>query len=81
MPLLGDASYALYLIHYPLISVLCKLMKVAGFNGLPGALVAFPAILAACILTAVGFHLWVEKPMLRAIPGRAGVKKLQPNEG
>jgi exopolysaccharide production protein ExoZ len=67
MPLLGDSSYALYLIHYPLISALCKLMVLLGLAGTAGAIVAYPVILCACISASVAVHLLVESPMLRAI--------------
>lgn len=73
LTLLGDASYALYLIHFPLISILCKAFISLGMSGALGAAIAYPIILAACILAAVGFHLLVEKPMLQAI-GRRGPK-------
>jgi peptidoglycan/LPS O-acetylase OafA/YrhL len=67
VPLLGDASYALYLIHFPLISVLCKLMMLMGLAGVAGAAIAYPLILSACVLAALAFHIVVEKPMLRAL--------------
>jgi peptidoglycan/LPS O-acetylase OafA/YrhL len=71
MSLLGDSSYALYLLHYPMISALCKLMILIGLAGGFGAAVAYPVILCACIAVSVGFHRWVEKPLLRALYGRA----------
>ena len=67
VPLLGDASYALYLIHFPLISVLCKLMMWMGLAGVAGAAFAYPLMLCACVLAALAFHIKVEKPMLRAL--------------
>jgi exopolysaccharide production protein ExoZ len=67
MSLLGDSSYCLYLIHYPLISVLCKLMIFVGLAGTAGALIAYPLILCACISASLAFHLWVESPLLRAL--------------
>ncbi len=67
IPLLGDASYSLYLIHFPLISVLCKLMMVMGLTGVAGAAIAYPLILAICVFAAVAFHVIVEKPLLRAL--------------
>jgi len=65
MQTLGDASYALYLMHYPLISLLCKLAMLAGLDklGLAGAAIAYAVILGACMLAAVAFHLWIEKPL------------------
>jgi exopolysaccharide production protein ExoZ len=63
--LLGDSSYALYLIHFPLISILCKLSLSVHMNkfGLFGAITSYLAILAACLLSSVAFHLWIERPV------------------
>jgi exopolysaccharide production protein ExoZ len=70
MPLLGDSSYSLYLIHYPVISALCKLMIFIGLAGSVGAAIAYPVILCACVFASVGFHLLVEKPILRGFSNR-----------
>jgi peptidoglycan/LPS O-acetylase OafA/YrhL len=64
LALLGDASYSLYLVHFPLISALCKLVVALGLTGVLGATVAFPVILASCLLVAIALHLYVEKPLL-----------------
>jgi len=71
LPLLGNASYALYLIHFPLISALCKLMIFIGLTGVAGAAVAAPAILTICVVASIGFHLWVERPVLHALSIRS----------
>ena len=63
--LLGDASYALYLIHFPLISVLCKIAIAAGFSGVWGSIATFLIGVIACVAVSVVFHLYVEKPLLR----------------
>jgi len=67
--LLGDSSYALYLIHFPLISALCKLAVSFGLTGPWGALVAYISILCACVAGAIAFHLRLEKPLLRVLSG------------
>lgn len=68
--LLGDSSYALYLIHFPLIAVLCKLAIAVGLRGRVGSGVAFVAIAIACVLASAAFHLAIERPMLRLMRGR-----------
>ena len=67
LQLLGDASYAIYLIHFPLIAVLCKAAVALGLHGFTGAIVAFIGIFICCVLASVLFYLWVERPMLRAL--------------
>lgn len=61
---LGDASYALYLIHFPLISVICKIAVWLGLSDDWGALATFGAGSILCIAAALLFHSWIEKPML-----------------
>lgn len=71
---LGDSSYALYLVHYPLISLLCKAAMAAGLKGPGGAALAFVSALALCVLAAHAFHRLVERPLLRRLNrGRAAV--------
>jgi exopolysaccharide production protein ExoZ len=61
---LGDASYALYLVHYPIISIICKASVRAGLSGLPGAALAWLATLFVCISVAVALHRLFERPLL-----------------
>lgn len=67
--LLGSASYALYLIHYPLISILCKASMFVGLknHGLLGALVAYFIIFITCIVVSIAFHLIIEKPVAKKL--------------
>ena len=64
LQLLGDSSYALYLIHYPLISALCKLSLFRKLDtiGIIGALITFFFIFFACLISSAVFHLMLEKP-------------------
>jgi peptidoglycan/LPS O-acetylase OafA/YrhL len=72
---LGNASFSLYLIHYPLISILCKTMLAVGLTGTVGAAVSFPIILCSCIVASLAFHGYVEKPCLRALAGRPRIRR------
>ncbi|MDP2021664.1 MAG: acyltransferase [Hydrogenophaga sp.] len=63
--LLGDASYALYLIHFPLISLVCKIAIAVGFSGVWGSIATFLIGVIACVAVSILFHLYLEKPLLR----------------
>ena len=62
--LLSDSSYAMYLLHFPLISLCCKLLKHLGLNGSVGGVVALVLTLACCVVTAVAFQWLVERRLL-----------------
>lgn len=62
--LLGDASYAIYLVHLPMISILCKLAVLWLPVDNDSAWLAFAVISLACVALGVGFHLLVERPLL-----------------
>lgn len=62
----GAASYALYLIHYPLISLLVKIaVKLNATIAAPRALY-FVVIIAVCQAAAVVFHHLIEAPLMKA---------------
>jgi exopolysaccharide production protein ExoZ len=65
LQVLGDASYAIYLIHFPLISVLCKIAIAMHLQrwGLVGAALSFVVIFVACLSVGVLFHIWLERPI------------------
>lgn len=77
MQTLGAASYALYLIHFPLIGILCNICVMLHVNryGFAGAIPAFIVILIICVLVSVAFHLWVERPVA------AYLKRIKPCTG
>jgi peptidoglycan/LPS O-acetylase OafA/YrhL len=64
---LGSSSYALYLTHYPIISILCKLLSWGGANkyGYLGAVISYLFILIFCIFSAIIFHFIIEKPVIK----------------
>lgn len=65
LSMLGDASYVLYLIHYPVISVLCKVLVAVGVYGTLGAVFSFVLMFCLCIMAALVFHMYVERPLLK----------------
>jgi exopolysaccharide production protein ExoZ len=62
----GAASYALYLIHYPLISMLVKVAVLLDKSLAAPRALYFIAIVAACQLAAIVFHRLIEAPLMRA---------------
>lgn len=78
---LGDASYALYLMHFPLVALLCKASVLLLPRTTTGAGVALVMTVACCVLAAVMFHRAVEKPILQWLgrqlesrPGRMALR-------
>ena len=65
LQVLGNASYSLYLLHFPLISIFCKICVYLGINnkGLFLSSIAYTIILLLCIFISVKFHTIVEKPL------------------
>lgn len=72
LQLIGAASYVLYLIHYPLFSVGCKVAVACGMKklGPPGMTVSYVILLAAAIASAILFHLAIEVPVQRWLSAR-----------
>lgn len=68
MQQLGDASYSLYLTHLLVIG----LIEDSGLvHGASGDLVIM-AVVAACIITALAAHRWIEVPLLAWCRNRVG---------
>ena len=61
MRALGDASYAIYLTHYPAISVVCKIMSMLG---IASTSIAFAISSLVAVIGGVAIHYWIEVPLL-----------------
>lgn len=61
---LGDSSYALYLLHYPLLSFVAKVWLASPLKQLPPA-ASFVLLVAICVGAGLAFHSWVEARLLR----------------
>ena len=66
--LLGDASYALYLIHFPMILLLNKLPSLFGYvlNGNEELMFSY-FIIILIVLTGIFVHKFIEKPLSKFI--------------
>lgn len=64
-PVLGDASYVLYLIHFPLVSVLSKVLSqvLAHTPWMVALALLFTSVF--CVSASVVFHRVVERPVTR----------------
>lgn len=65
---LGEASYAIYLIHAPIVyaATAGALALVPALRAAPLALFTFVAL--ASLAAGVVFHLWIERPLLARLP-------------
>lgn len=67
---LGDASYSIYLTHYPFISVGCKLAMALGLRGEQWAAPIYALLLVGALLVGVALHRWVERPLIARLNRR-----------
>ena len=64
---LGDSSYSLYLIHQLVMSQLAPLAAWFAAHGFATPLVLLVAYTVAAVITGLGFHYWIENPLLRLL--------------
>lgn len=62
---LGEASYAIYLIHLPVISALGRI--VVRFRDQAPAPVLVLAVAVAALAIGAAYHIWVERPLMRFV--------------
>ncbi len=71
----GAASYSIFLIHYPLLSLLSKAGMRVGLGGWFNGEVIFVGFAFACIGAGIVFHRWVEKPLTGWVQSRLGLAR------
>ena len=67
---LGDSSYSLYLVHYPLLALLAKVWLGSRLANSP-PIIAFVVLVTLCVAGGFAFHLLVEKPSLALMRRKA----------
>lgn len=61
---LSDASYAMYLLHFPIISLVCKLLMLADLRGALGATLALVLSFVISIVAALAFNVYIERRLV-----------------
>jgi exopolysaccharide production protein ExoZ len=68
--MMGAASYSIYLVHFPVISATCKLLKMLSADGSIAPLPAFLVVAPVALAAGISFHLLIEKPLTAAVGRR-----------
>ena len=63
LSMIGDASYSMYLIHFPLISILCKILAGILVKNQIAAIFSFVVIIVVSIIASLAFHFLIERPI------------------
>jgi peptidoglycan/LPS O-acetylase OafA/YrhL len=65
---LGDASYALYLIHFPMMLLMNKLPQLLGFTLVNNQEIWYSYfIIIFIVITSIYAHRWIEIPMAKKL--------------
>ncbi len=66
--IVGDASYSIYLVHFPALSLLCKIFKMTNAENLSlFSYLIFPTLAFIAFCLGVAFHKLVEVPVLNIL--------------
>ena len=71
LSLLGDASYAIYLIHVPVMAVLARVFAQVGLHSAMPRVAVLLALVASAAIAGLLLHLVVERPLLEQLRRRA----------
>ncbi len=66
--ILGNSSYALYLIHFPMMLLMNKLPQIMGYTITASQEVLYSCfIIISIVLTSIYVHKWIEKPLAKRL--------------
>lgn len=65
--LLGDSSYSIYLVHYPVLSLIYKVLSQTKLFSLFSSLASMICLIIVSLLIGVLMHLYIERPLLRKL--------------
>jgi peptidoglycan/LPS O-acetylase OafA/YrhL len=68
--LIGAASFSIYLIHQPAISLFRKIVEWFGWQGWLGSPLFFPLAAMVGVVVGIAMYLLLERPMLRYLSRR-----------
>ncbi|MGN5376476.1 acyltransferase family protein [Sphingomonas hankookensis] len=77
MRLLGDASYSLYLVHYPVIAIAAQIWRNSPVKDLPMP-IAFVTLLAVALTAGLITHAVVERPIISFFNRRMAKRRVEP---
>jgi peptidoglycan/LPS O-acetylase OafA/YrhL len=66
LSLLGDASYSLYLIHYPLLAIIAKIWPHTALRVIPND-VAFMMAVSTCVAAGLLIHKFIERSLINRL--------------
>lgn len=72
---LGDASYSIYLVHFPAVTLIADKIFDFGLSAAIPKPFYFLAILLAAVTAGIGFHIFIEKPIIRLLQRRVRHQK------
>ncbi len=65
--LIGDASFAIYLVHLPVLGMVSRLLHSETDAGIPTSAAILGLMAISSLGAGIAFHLWVEMPLLRTL--------------
>ena len=75
LTLLGNASYSIYLFHMVILLALLKMAQATGAMNYLGSSLAYMLVMLGVLGAAYALHLYVERPLNRAVNHWLGFKK------